>query len=75
VKWFHESEEICEHDYDQPPCGIMADSFLATFAVLPKDEAHEHEWRPAGVIEERQERVIVWGMCKCGEIAPRQWDY
>lgn len=35
VKWFHDSEEICEHDTEWAPCEIMAHHFLINFDVGP----------------------------------------
>lgn len=34
--WFHESEEICEHDDPPWPCEIMADALLRAFTVEPR---------------------------------------
>ena len=37
VAWFHDSEEICEHDILPPSCEIMADHLLRAFNVSIKD--------------------------------------
>jgi hypothetical protein len=41
--WFHESTEICEHDYPDErdwPCAIMASHLLRAFAIKPRMTVH-----------------------------------
>jgi hypothetical protein len=37
VAWFHDAEEICEHDEPPPACETMAGHLLAAFDVVLRD--------------------------------------
>jgi len=36
---------------------------------------HEHQWQPAGVLDSRDRFALVFGMCTCGEITAKKWDF
>lgn len=44
MAWFHESEEICDHDERPWFCEAMADHFLRAFTVEPRVTERRGEW-------------------------------